>query len=237
MGIYQKGCFKEPCHDGGGEHNDGDGPSFPFRTVNDVHVSGIFQLDRAFLQTSISLFLRHITAECPFINSTSLFDDLTRGEDIEQRWSYPLVYTACCLGARLSAEPHVVQAGNALQLSAHKLLSLKRLQSPSLSTIQALTCLSLYEFGAGNNTKGWLLSGELPVCNLMKHGTDCTKAWRFVWCRIWAFIKTQNFWSRMMRVLATRNIRRYEEMFIGVAIFLISQSAGLYRFCSILTWH
>lgn len=117
------------------------------------------------------MFFRHLNAECPFIDETALVQDFTRNKHMGKFWSYPLLYAICLLGARISRDPQVSATVDPLKRCVHKLLSFKRLQSPHITIVQAFFCLALFEFGAGNNSKGWLLSGAYSR-SWVKNSTD-----------------------------------------------------------------
>ena len=155
--IYQKYCITDEADEDKEEQT-----SSILNEYSDFRLSRIFKIDDLVFNSALSLFFRHLNAECPFIDGPTLLGDFFHDKYKGKFWSYPLLYAICCLGARISPEPNVSKTADSLGRCVHEMLSIRSLESPHATTVQALLCLAYVELGVGNNTKGWMLSGKYP---------------------------------------------------------------------------
>lgn len=153
--MYQKGCIME-----GTNSERQNEPSGPIPTPkDDILASSLLIIDPSVLNESLSMFSRHLGAECPFIDTEILTNHFNRNGQDDNLDSHTLIYTVCCLGARILPHEKTSAKIDTLVHYVYKLLSLNDLRVSRLTTVQAYLMLSIYELGAGNNTKAWVLSG------------------------------------------------------------------------------
>jgi hypothetical protein len=155
--IYQKYCITGEVDD---DKEEEEQTSSILTEYSDIRLSRIFKIDDLVFNAAISLFSRHLNAECPFIDGPTLLGDFFHDIYKGKFWSYSLLYAICCLGARISPDPNVSKTADSLGRCANEMLNIRSLESPHATAVQALLCLAYVELGAGNNTNGWMLSGE-----------------------------------------------------------------------------
>jgi hypothetical protein len=156
--MYQKYCITDDIDD---EEEEEEGQTSSILTeYSDIRLSRIFKIDDLVFNAALSLFFQHLNAECPFIDGPTLLGDFFHDNYKGKFWSYSLLYAICCLGARISPNPNVSKTADSLGRCVNEMLRIRSLESPHATTVQALLCLAYVELGAGNNTNGWMLSGE-----------------------------------------------------------------------------
>lgn len=73
--------------------------------------------------------------------------------------SIELVYAICALGARMVDEETIFNKSQIYFQEAKK-LTLSKLAEPSITSMQSFLLLAFYEICSGNNSSGWMLSGN-----------------------------------------------------------------------------
>lgn len=73
--------------------------------------------------------------------------------------SVQLVYSICALGSRMSDDENIYNRSSGFYKKAKNLL-LNKLDEPSITSMQSFLLLSFYDICNGNNSSGWMLSGN-----------------------------------------------------------------------------
>lgn len=137
-------------------------PNEPYRILeswHDMRLHESLKLEREILIKALSCFFKYQHSQCMFIHRNAFLKDYETLEYDSEFCSYPLLYAACSLGARMSADLQTYQHAGLFSHISHEMISKRSLESPHLTTIQTLLCLAFSELSQGHNSKGWMLSG------------------------------------------------------------------------------
>ncbi|KAF6792630.1 transcription factor [Colletotrichum sojae] len=74
-------------------------------------------------------------------------------------WSSALLLSVCALGTLMSPNKRHRESSEQFFSAAESILIVSGLTKPSIVTVQGFLCLSFYEIGRGNLSKGWGFSG------------------------------------------------------------------------------
>ncbi|KAH8694274.1 fungal-specific transcription factor domain-containing protein [Talaromyces proteolyticus] len=145
-------------------------PSLPIVPVKEsyllVQTSGLEQssdIDSEFTPHSpacrnlISLFFQHFYYYHMVLYREYFLRDYKTGKG--QYYSDLLLYAILAIGALSSQDNSAQNLSEIFYKRAEKLLYSGALDSPNITTIQALLLLGQFDVGRGQNTKGWLLTG------------------------------------------------------------------------------
>lgn len=127
------------------------------------------RLPESLIKDSLSCFFKYsYTMAFYFIHRES-FLYYFMNNDFENNFvSEELIYSMSALGARMSQNPELrakadhyyeTAIGIVFQSNADPNLNTVNLNSASVTRMQALLCLAIYDIGKGRLTSGWLLSG------------------------------------------------------------------------------
>ena len=123
------------------------------------------------------LFFLYQYSQCMFICYEVFLADYCNNTYGGRYWSYPLLYSICALGARMSPNVEVREKGDLLFKVAKEMLDNQGIRAPSVTGVQAYLCLALYELGRGNYSMSWLFSGMVcdddPKANNADALRDC----------------------------------------------------------------
>ncbi|KAG8164038.1 hypothetical protein KVR01_005956 [Diaporthe batatas] len=127
--------------------------SSPFaNSVNALHTPTI--------RLCIALFFGWQYAHFPFIDREyflQMFED-SSATGVESGFA-PLVYACCSVGALMSQDVEIREEAAPFAQYSEELLTLDKLNAPSITVVQAFLVLAAYNFGSGRMTRGWVLSG------------------------------------------------------------------------------
>lgn len=86
-------------------------------------------------------------------------------------WSLSLMLAICAIGVLMRPNADSKEMSGRFSAAAESIVLVSGLSQPSITTVQALLCLSFYEIGRGNLSKGWAYSGR-RICQKLKF-TGC----------------------------------------------------------------
>ncbi|KAI1847281.1 hypothetical protein JX265_013994 [Neoarthrinium moseri] len=107
----------------------------------------------------ISLFFHWQYPQFMFIDREAFILDYQRRSFDSQFCSSALVNAVCSVGALMSSKPDVKQRARLFAQTAVELVMSHGIATSHTTTVQTLLCSAFFEIGAGNISKGWLLSG------------------------------------------------------------------------------
>lgn len=136
------------------------------RTMGQNIISGAqFSPKSALCLQMLSLFFQHQYYYHMVVYREYFLKDYDSGRG--PYYSDLLLYAICAMGALVSEVEMVRDLSDVFASYAEEILhSSAALESPDLTTLQALLILGQREIGRGKNAKGWLLTGK---CNLLNY--------------------------------------------------------------------
>ncbi len=75
-------------------------------------------------------------------------------------WSPSLLLSICAVGALMTGDDATREMSERYYNAAESIAIVSGWGHPSITTVQAYSCLAVYEIGRGNLSKGWGYSGE-----------------------------------------------------------------------------
>ncbi|OKL57334.1 hypothetical protein UA08_07456 [Talaromyces atroroseus] len=104
-------------------------------------------------------FFKYQHPQCMYIQRGAFLRDYKNLDYNSRYCSYPLLYAACSLGAKVSGDSQLYQHADFFSHVSYEMISKRSLESPHLTMVQTLLCLAFSELSQGRNPKGWMLSG------------------------------------------------------------------------------
>lgn len=116
-------------------------------------------IDNDLVQTCIRNFFVYEYCRCMFVYREAFLEDYFDNAYGGKYCSQPLVYAVCALGATRSSDAEVRSKAQLLAKCAQEAILTHCLDSPTITTVQALLCIAFHELGQGSASLGWLFSG------------------------------------------------------------------------------
>ncbi|CAG9998292.1 unnamed protein product [Clonostachys byssicola] len=137
--------------------------NLPLGSQTDLEqIAGHFgiNLDNEIILETLMLFFKWQYPHFMFIyREAFLRDHYSNCRSACKYWSPSLLLAICALGSLMRPDIDHGQVGGRFYAAAESITLVFGLSQPSITTVQTLLCLSFFEIGRGNSSKGWGLSG------------------------------------------------------------------------------
>lgn len=120
-------------------------------------------LEDEVIMTALHQFFRWQYPHFMFIYREAFLRDHFGQRTKSKYWSLPLLMAICALGAVMLPDRAQSQMSEQFYAAAESIIIVSGLTHPSITAVQVFLCLAFYQIGKGELSKGWELSGTLPL--------------------------------------------------------------------------
>ncbi|KAF4992529.1 hypothetical protein FDECE_13686 [Fusarium decemcellulare] len=129
-------------------------------------------LDDMLVTESLALFFRWQYPFFMFIYREAFLRDHFGDRSCCKYWSLSLLLSVCAIGVLMKSEADSRETSERFFAAAESIVLVSGLAQPSVTTVQALLCMSFYEIGRGNLSKGWGYSATSGTTILVQCFTE-----------------------------------------------------------------
>ena len=116
----------------------------------------------------VALFFHYQYPQFMFIDREAFILDFRNKAFSSQFCSLALINAICSIGALMSTIPETLASAEPFAECASNILLSRGLNSPHMTSVQALLCCAFYEIGSGNLSRAWLFSGKIFLGRLKR---------------------------------------------------------------------